>query len=322
VFRLYHGDDYYNLTSRDNQGITCAHVYVLYEGIEPSNSEANSKLAEFKPFLDFEAFRDNPFAGPSQDLAGQLADRSNEPSEATLGTQVARQKIADMRNVIPFCVSSSKTFLRMRIAVNTTECSIGTTYWKQEFVFYAFTTYFPGTQPYCIRESRSDDAPKRLYIQSGVTKCASKFWRQKAVFYAYDSSVSAAAVTSIPGLDGAGVVAMPAPVRGQAGRTSPLTTQSPPSSPSLVLSAAGASGPVTYSTTGTPIVGKLPSVSPITTGPTLNGVTETGEAHTDIIKRKGREQRGNRTDGNQAATVSATSDADQGPPGNAISMFG
>lgn len=84
------------------------------------------------------------------------------------------------------CVSSKNRW-DFRVEVDRTSCQEGE--WKEQAMFYAFPSYFPGTIPFCIKESTSKRTRTRVYLDAGKTLCGNKWWRQTGVFYAFRGAV-------------------------------------------------------------------------------------------------------------------------------------
>jgi hypothetical protein len=83
-----------------------------------------------------------------------------------------------------YCVRSSKdTQWRMAIDIASSRCVKDN--WNQNFVFYAYESYRPGTAPFCIRQSTSTSDVVRQYLEMGKTDCNSDGWKTVGVFYAF-----------------------------------------------------------------------------------------------------------------------------------------
>lgn len=124
--------------------------------VDSRDRYGRSMSGGFKPYLEFFAFDNDPTA------------------DGIDGT-------------IPFCVWTKRVNETMHMTttvdINSKDCLKDST--QQGFVFYAFPQYFPTTQPYCLKQSvLGEDV--RVYIESGVTECSSKYWKSIGAFYAFN----------------------------------------------------------------------------------------------------------------------------------------
>jgi hypothetical protein len=100
---------------------------------------------------------------------------------------------------IPLCVRSLDLF-DMQVVVNATTCvdaRVDRGY-RQEFVFWAYAKYFPGTVPFCVKRSIGRNTMPRMYIDKGRTVCDSIFWRTIGVFYAFEAPLPARFARQLP----------------------------------------------------------------------------------------------------------------------------
>jgi len=131
-FNLVHAEDYYNVSDGNNEGVTCANVFVTFErpvgsGAGAGNGVDNSAaIAPFVPYLEFQAFGEDspPFPKLTFPICVRIPYSSGSSNDANLVHGVC------CRGFRRWQVSSSRRVLRMNIELDAKSCANNNSEWS------------------------------------------------------------------------------------------------------------------------------------------------------------------------------------------------